>query len=121
MAEAGCIGFYKKINMNSISISTNKGISLLCLQNIIRIQSTSNYSKIYFADKSHPLTVAKVLHWFEEHLPAEMFLRTHRTHLVNRQHILQLTLSAQTMLMTNGELISISKRRKKSVKERLCA
>jgi two-component system, LytTR family, response regulator len=107
--------------MISISIPTNKGISLLCLQNIIRIQSISNYSKIYFADKSHPLTVAKVLHWFEEHLPAEMFLRTHRTHLVNKEHIINVILSSQKMQLSNGEQIGISKRRKQWVKQRLCA
>jgi len=107
--------------MNNISIPTNKGISLLCLQNIIRIQSISNYSKIYFADKSHPLTVAKLLHWFEEQLPPEMFVRTHRTHLVNKDHIINVILSSQKMQLSNGEQIGISKRRKQWVKQRLCA
>jgi two-component system, LytTR family, response regulator len=107
--------------MNNISIPTNKGTSLLCLQNIIRIQSISNYSKIYFADKSHPLTVAKVLHWFEDNLPADMFLRSHRTHLVNKGHIINVVLSSKTMQLSNGEQISISKRRRQWVKERLCA
>lgn len=107
--------------MNNISIPTNKGISLLCLQNIIRIQSISNYSKIYFADKSHPLTVAKILHWFEEQLPPEMFVRTHRTHLVNKDHIINVILSSQKMQLSNGEQIVISKRRKQWVKQRLCA
>jgi two-component system, LytTR family, response regulator len=107
--------------MISISITTNKGISLLCLQNIIRIQSISNYSKIYFADKSHPLTVAKVLHWFEDNLPPEMFLRTHRTHLVNKEHIINVIVSSQKMQLSNGDQIGISKRRKQWVKQRLCA
>lgn len=107
--------------MNRISIPTNKGISLLCVQNIIRIQSISNYSKIYFADNSYPLTVAKVLHWFEDNLPSEMFLRTHRTHLVNRTHIIHVGISSQTMQLSNGEQIEISKRRKQWVIERLCA
>jgi two-component system, LytTR family, response regulator len=107
--------------MNSISITTNKGISRLSLENIIRIQSSSNYSRIYFADNSYPLTVAKILQWFEEHLPAEMFLRTHRTHLVNRQHIESVTLPAKRLRLSNGEVISISKRRKQWVKDRICA
>ncbi len=105
--------------MNYISILTSKGISLLCLQNIIRIQSISNYSKIYFVDNSYPLTVAKILHWFEDNLPAGMFLRTHRTHLVNKQHIQNVALSSHTMELSNGEHISISKRRKQWVSQRL--
>lgn len=107
--------------MNSISINTNKGTSLLQLDNIIRIESISNYSRIYFADKTYPLTVAKILQWFEENLPCEMFLRTHRTHLVNRQHISSVTLSSKVLQLSNGDTISISKRRKRWVKERICA
>jgi two-component system, LytTR family, response regulator len=107
--------------MTSISISTNKGISLLCLQNILRIQSSSNYSKIFFADNSHPLTVAKVLYWFEERLPSEMFLRTHRTHLINKLYIQNIISSSQKMQLSNGEQISISKRRKKLVWQCLVA
>lgn len=107
--------------MNSISIATSKGVSRLQLENIIRIQSISNYCRIYFADKSYPLTVAKILHWFEENLPEDMFLRTHRTHLVNRQHISKVALLTKTLHLTNGEAISISKRRRQWVKERICA
>lgn len=107
--------------MNSISITTNKGISRLLLENIIRIQSISNYSRIYFADNSYPLTVAKILQWFEERLPEEMFLRTHRTHLVNRQHIMKVTLPSKRLHLSNGEEVSISKRRKQWVKDRVCA
>ncbi len=107
--------------ITTLPIVTSKGIELLTLQNIIRIQSISNYSKIYFADKSYPLTVAKLLHWFEDNLPAEMFLRSHRTHLVNKEHIINVGLSAKTMQLSNGEQINISKRRKQWVKQRLFA
>jgi len=107
--------------MNNISIATSRGINHIPVNNIIRIQSCSNYSKIFFADKTYPLTVAKLLQWFEENLPAELFVRTHRTHLVNRQHITQISLDTQRIYLSNGEQISISKRRKDFVKQRLCA
>lgn len=107
--------------MHYVSLTTCKGPYRLYLHNIIRIQSSSNYSRIYFADKRHPLTVAKVLHWFEDNLPADKFLRTHRTHLVNREYIRSVSISSQSMQLSNGEKISISKRRKNSVKEKLCA
>ena len=105
--------------MNSIGIPTNKGLYEVTLQNIVRIQSISNYSKIYFADKRHPLTVAKVLQWFEEALPGELFLQPHRTHLVNKQHITWVAITEKTLQLSTGESIGISKRRKRWVKERL--
>jgi two-component system LytT family response regulator len=107
--------------MKSILIATNKGITEINLQNIVRIQSCSNYSKIFFADKTYPLTVAKLLQWFEEKLPADFFVRTHRTHLVNQKHILKISLETKQIHLSNGEQIIISKRRKELVKQRLCA
>lgn len=107
--------------MNSISVGTNKGISLLPLHNIIRIQSASNYCRIYFADNTYPLTVAKILQWFEDHLPEDMFLRTHRAHLVNRKYIMHTGLPSKCLHLSNGDTISISKRRKQWVKQRICA
>jgi len=47
---------------------------------IIRIEAASSYSRIYFADGNKLLT-SKVLHWFEDLLPQEMFVRVHRSHL----------------------------------------
>ncbi|MCX6316316.1 MAG: LytTR family DNA-binding domain-containing protein [Bacteroidetes bacterium] len=107
--------------MQSITVGTNKGSSELSLHNIIRIQSMSNYSRIYFADNTYPLTVAKILQWFEDHLPEDMFLRTHRAHLVNRNYITRMTFPTKCIHLSNGEAISISKRRKQWVKERICA
>ena len=107
--------------MGKIYIATNKGITEIHLKNIVRIQSCSNYSKIFFADKTFPLTVSKVLQWFENNLPAETFVRTHRTHLVNRQHIVNAELKSQRIQLSNGDHILISKRRKDFVKQKLCA
>jgi two-component system, LytTR family, response regulator len=98
--------------MTNICIHTCKGAQQLQFENIVRIESKSNYCKIFFADNSYPLTVAKVLCWFEQHLPAEMFLRTHRTHLVNKNFIAKIFLSAQHVQLLNGEKINISRRRK---------
>jgi hypothetical protein len=53
--------------METIILPTNKGLRVCTAGKIMRIQGMSNYSKIYFADGSYPLTIAKVLHWFEEH------------------------------------------------------
>lgn len=98
--------------METIIIPTNKGPQLCNTNNIIRIQGMSNYCRIYFADNCHPLTIAKVLHWFEEHLPQGVFWRTHKTHLINSRHIKQLHTSQKPfLLLDNGETLSISRRR----------
>ena len=98
--------------METICIATNKGVEFYKTANIIRIQGMSNYCKIYFADNRHPLTVAKVLHWFEEHLPTEIFWRTHKTHIVNNNYVQKInTANKPYLVLSNGETIAVSRRR----------
>lgn len=107
--------------METIIIPTSKGLLFCDIGNIIRIQGMSNYCKIYFADNTHPLTIAKVLHWFEEQLLVADFWRTHKAHLVNSRYIKQLNISQKSsLLLQNGEMVQVSRRRapllKKSIK-----
>jgi two-component system, LytTR family, response regulator len=84
----------------------------LLFENIVRIEGKSNYSKIFFADNTHPLTVSKTLGWVEKYLPIDNFLRTHRTHIVNKQFIDNINIASLHVQLLNGEKISISRRRK---------
>ena len=103
--------------MQTIIIRNDKGIQAYDVSNIIRIKGMSNYCKIFFADNRRPLTVAKVLHWFQDNLPAEMFWRTHKTHLVNSMYIQTMVTSLKPhVVLQSGELVSVSRRRAKQFK-----
>jgi two-component system LytT family response regulator len=98
--------------MQLINIPHNRGIRLVPAEQIVRIEGSSNYSKIYFVT-GQPLTVAKVLHWFEDHLPPQMFVRVHRSHVVNRLFVQEINGSNYSnLLLTNGESIVMSRRKK---------
>jgi two-component system LytT family response regulator len=96
--------------MQQVYIPTNRGIKVVMAENIIRVEASSNYCKIYF-DNEYPLTVAKLLHWFEEKLPEGFFCRIHRTHLVNRMFISEISCNSKLTLI-NGEEFQVSKRKK---------
>lgn len=100
--------------MNQVFIPTNRGTKVVMASNIIRVESSSNYSKIYFSNEQ-PLLVAKILHWFEDKLPPEMFCRIHRTHLINRSYVTGIYDSTKLALST-GEIIQMSRRKKGSYK-----
>jgi two-component system, LytTR family, response regulator len=87
----------------------------LCIpvDSIIRIEASSNYSKVYCKDKTFPIVVAKVLRWFEERLPHAFFSRVHRTHLVNKNYMV--SIRDNNILLQSGVFITISKRKKKIV------
>ena len=101
--------------MNQLFIPTNKGHKAVWAKNIIRIEANSNYCRIYF-DNEDPLTVAKLLHWFEGRLPDEYFYRIHRTHIVNRLFISTISNDSKLTLI-NGEQLQTSRRKKNIVRQ----
>ena len=101
--------------MIQLFIPTNKGFKVVWPENIVRVEASSNYCKIFF-DNDGPLTVAKVLKWFEEKLPVESFYRIHRGHLVNRRFIASVSCD-KTLTLSNGEQLQISKRKKGIVRQ----
>jgi len=96
--------------MEKVYIPTNKGIRVVMMENIIRIEASSNYSRVYFINE-YPLTVAKLLQWFENNLPGNTFYRIHKGHIVNTKFITSLS-DDNKVLLTNGEQLQISKRKK---------
>lgn len=80
--------------------------------NILRVQAYSNYSKIYFINQSKTMLVSKVLAWVEDKLPSDMFVRVHRSHLINRLYVKSIKgMQHKTVELTNGELIAVSRRK----------
>jgi two-component system, LytTR family, response regulator len=97
--------------MNLFNIPFVGGIYFVQPENIIRIEASSNYSKVYF-NNAKPMIVAKVLHWFEDHLPEQMFARVHRSHLVNKMFMCQVNGGkCKTLILNNGESITMSRRK----------
>jgi two-component system LytT family response regulator len=79
-------------------------------ENIIRIEANSNYCSVYFIN-GYPLTVAKLLHWFEEKLMNDNFCRMHRSHIVNKMFIYSIS-CYRKLTISIGEKLQISRRKK---------
>ena len=96
----------------NLLLPTCKGIEVIIPGNIIRIEGSSNYSKLFFLD-GKTLVVAKLLKWFEEKLKENQFYRVHKTHFINTNFILQYSKGTDSKVeLSNGEWIKISKRKK---------
>jgi two-component system, LytTR family, response regulator len=107
--------YIKQIVMGTqVYIPTDRGIRAIQVCNIVRIEASSNYSKLFF-NNDKPLTVAKVLHWFEDKLEEQFFYRIHRTHIVNRQFISTISIDNNVLTLANGEQFKISRRRKENI------
>lgn len=98
---------------NTIALNTSNGRYFFQPEEIVRLEASSNYTTIFFSNKTKMVT-AKVLKEFVRMLEPLGFVRTHRTHLVNRMHILCVTPGGD-IIMKDASVAGISRRMKSSV------
>src|SRR5215831_8965125 len=67
---------------DKIAIPTGEGMEFIEIKSIVRIESSSNYCKIYMTN-GHSMLVTKLLKDFEEMLAPYRFYRVHHSHVIN--------------------------------------
>ena len=102
-----------------IGLPTNDRIEFVEVKNIIRCQGDGNYTHLFFSGRK-PLLIAKTLIEFEDLLEEHAFIRVHKTHLVNLNYVTAfLKNDGGQLILSNGESISVSRRRKEKVIKKL--
>jgi two-component system LytT family response regulator len=75
-----------KALLNKIAIPSIDGLLFFNITDIVHLEASNNYTSIYFIN--HPkLLASKTLKDFEDLLPADIFFRSHHSHLVNLNYI----------------------------------
>ena len=102
-----------------LSLHTQDKIQIVNVSDIIRCESSGNYTIFHFADGTN-LMVTRTLKEYDQLLSDSGFFRVHQSHLVNKKHI---TAYVKTeggyLLMSNDQHVSVSLRKKASVMEML--
>ena len=104
---------------DALLLPTDNKLLFLNISSIIRIEASSNYSKVFCKNQPYPIVVAKVLRWFEEQPVLASFLRIHRTHLVNPHHIKNYRSGRGILQLQNDEVLLVARRRKLFLKYQL--
>lgn len=99
---------------HKLRIATATGIYFFQPSDIIRLEAKSNYTFIFLTNGSHVFT-ARVLKQFATDLVPFGFVRVHRTHLINPDHIAQFR-SNGTILMTDNSIAEVSRRHQPGVR-----
>ena len=95
-----------------IALPVNHSLQFFDFDEIIRIESESNYSHIFLIDK-RKITLTKTLKEVEEKFLGQDFFRVHQSHLINLNHIDKIYKGENAYLvMKDGTQISISRHRK---------
>jgi two-component system, LytTR family, response regulator len=95
-----------------IAVSTGDGLEFILVRDVVRIESSSNYSRIFLM-QGKTILVTRQLKEFEEMLTPYRFCRVHNIHLINLNHVRKyIRGEGGRVLMGNGDEIEISRRRK---------
>jgi two-component system LytT family response regulator len=100
-----------------LALPTNEGTYFFQPAEIIRLEGESNYTRFIFAGRK-PLLTSKTLKEYEEILAIHGFIRTHKSHLVNKQHVINFTADG-FLVMNDQSKVEISRRRKEEVMNHL--
>lgn len=95
-----------------IAVPTSEGLEFIPIRNIVHIESSSNYSKLFFLDGKNIL-VTKLLGEFEEMLSPYNFFRVHNSHLINLAYIKKyIRGEGGQVVMQNGDVVDVARRKK---------
>ena len=98
-------------------LPTTQGTFFYKPEEIIRLEGESNYTHFYFQNKSKLLT-SRTLKDYEEILVNQGFIRVHKSHLVNKSHVINFTQDGM-LTMADQSRVEISRSRKEEVIIRL--
>ncbi len=102
-------------------LPTNKGLLAASIPNIIRVEADSNYCRFHIDGKPE-IVVAKTLKEYEEILVPCHFFRVHQSHLINLHYVEYFHPGLEEyVILTNGEQIEVSRRRKAEFLQKLAA
>ncbi len=96
-----------------VSFPYRGGIHFFQPDQIIRLEADSNYTCIFF-NNHRPILMAKVLRDYQTLLEHFGFIRTHRSHLINRQHISTIDINGD-IIMDDKSKAGISRRKRREV------
>ena len=96
-----------------LALATTAGTYFYSPEEIIRLEAESNYTRFYFT-KQKSLLTSRTLGEYEEILLDYGFIRTHKSHLINRKHVTHM-IGHDTIVMTDESKVEISRRRREEV------
>jgi len=97
--------------LERLVLPVNRGYKIVDLSDVIRLESSINYSYVFFKDGSS-LLICRSLKDFEELLPKTHFCRVHTSHIINLNEVDQyINEDGARLILTDKSVIPIARRR----------
>lgn len=95
-----------------LALSTLEGVSFIDLDEIIRLNSSGNYTYVYLSGGERAVA-SKTLKEFEDILSQQGFIRVHKSHLINVQHVKKyIRGEGGTLIMSDNSEVDVSVRKR---------
>jgi two-component system LytT family response regulator len=96
-----------------LALPTKEGVHFLMPHEIMRCEAVGNYTK-FFVQKGRTYLISKTLGEYDTLLSPHNFIRTHKSHLVNKKFISFIDHDGFAVLKDNSK-VEVSRRRKEEV------
>ena len=97
---------------DKISVATSEGLEFIVISHIVRIEASTNYSRIFFRE-GRSVLYTRQLKDFEEMLSPYRFFRIHHSHLINLNYIKKyIRGEGGKVIMENGDELDIARRKR---------
>jgi two-component system LytT family response regulator len=106
--------------LERIFVKTGTRIDVVPVTDIVHIQAEDDYVEIVTEGKKY--LKKETMNYLEDSLPSELFIRVHRSSIVNVNYILKLERygkESYIVILKDGSKVNVSKSRVKELKEQL--
>jgi two-component system, LytTR family, response regulator len=108
-----------KSDLSKIALSTLEGVEIIEIEKIMHCQSDSNYTYLFFADKSKKL-FTKTLKSLEELLQGHNFMRIHQSHLINLKYLSKyIKGDGGDVVLSDGLMLPVARNKKQELTDYL--
>ncbi len=102
-----------------IAIKTSRGIEFLLMEEILCCVARGRYTRI-ITTSGKEFLLTRVLKEIENCLPCKDFFRTHKSYLINLNHIIHYQANHETPItLVNNVKVQLAKRRKRDFQKKI--
>ncbi len=105
---------YNKSSPDQFTFRDNKTVNIIPFKDIIYLEAKGAYSRIYYThnNREQSFIMSHSLSEYEQLLPYELFYRVHKSYLINRMHVMNVTRSGNpATLLTDNRSLPVGRRR----------
>jgi DNA-binding LytR/AlgR family response regulator len=103
---------YQQKGNTALLIINHRTSKKILVSNVILLEGNVNYTRFHLENGKSKM-VAHSIKFFEPYLETHGFLRVHRAYMVNPIHVKRYEKEDDCLMMTNGLMANISRRRKR--------